>query len=74
MTLFDRSIEPQALTDSGIGNLVEPMIRVSTDDVDRTVTSSKWSMYGKVFKNVWAASSFKGSFGERLFVVNLQVT
>lgn len=49
------------------------MIWVYTEDVDRFVDSLKWSTYGKIFKNVWAASAFKGAFGERLFTVNLQV-
>ena len=48
------------------------MIWVYVEDVDRFVEPPTWSNFGAVFSNVWAASAFKGAFGERMFSVNVQ--
>ena len=60
------------LQNSGIGSLVEPMIWVYVEDVDRFVDSVTWASYSQVFEHVWSASAFKGAFGERMFSVNIQ--
>ena len=57
---------------SGIGPLVEPMVWVYVEDVDRFVDASIWTTFGIAFDNIWTASAFKGAFGERLFSVNVQ--
>ncbi|QQP50186.1 Hexosaminidase Dlike [Caligus rogercresseyi] len=67
-----RSFPAHSLLDSGIGELVEPMVWVYIEDIDRFVDSSTWSAYADVFKYVWAASAYKGAFGERMFMVNIQ--
>jgi hexosaminidase len=45
---------------------------VYVEDVDRFVDTLTWANYGEVFSHIWAASAYKGAFGERLFSVNIQ--
>ena len=52
--------------------MVEPMVWVYVEDVDRFVDSLTWANYGEVFSHIWAASAYKGAFGERLYAVNVQ--
>ena len=67
-----RTMPMQTLANSGIGDLVEPMVWVYVEDIDRFVEPVAWSSYASVFEHVWAASAFKGAYGERLFSVNIQ--
>ncbi|CAB4056413.1 HEX [Lepeophtheirus salmonis] len=67
-----RSFPAHSLIDSNIGDLVEPMVWVYIEDIDRFVDSATWTNYAEVFKYVWTASAFKGAFGERMFMVNIQ--
>ena len=60
------------LQDSKLGEVVEPMVWVYVEDVDRFVDSLTWANYGEVFNHIWAASAYKGAFGERLYAVNVQ--
>lgn len=67
-----RTIPPVTLLDSGIGDVVEPMIWVYIEDVDRFVDPLTWNSFGQVFTHVWTASAYKGAFGERLYATNIQ--
>lgn len=67
-----RTIPAHILHDSKLGSVVEPMVWVYVEDVDRFVDSLTWANYGEVFTHIWAASAFKGAFGERLYAVNVQ--
>lgn len=66
-----RTIPGDTLTSSGIGAVVEPMVWVYVEDVDRFVDPITWNNYGIVFQHVWTASAFKGAFGERLYTTNM---
>ncbi|CAD6991733.1 unnamed protein product [Ceratitis capitata] len=57
---------------SHIGSYVEPMVWVYANDIYRFIQPQLWDMYSKVFPTVWAASAFKGAFGESLIVPPLQ--
>ena len=46
--------------DSKLGEVVEPMVWVYVEDVDRFVDSLTWANYGEVFSHIWAASAYKG--------------
>lgn len=63
-----RSVSIRKLNDSGIGNLVEPMVWVYAEDVDRFVGWESWEKYAEVFPTIWAAAAFKGAFGETLSI------
>ncbi|ODM87398.1 Hexosaminidase D, partial [Orchesella cincta] len=63
-----RSIPIRKLNDSGIGQLVEPMVWVYAEDVDRFVGWESWEKYAEVFPTIWAAAAFKGAFGETLSI------
>ena len=67
-----RTIPMQTMQNSGIGTLVEPMVWVYVEDIDRFIDSMTWTTYGSVFEHVWSASAFKGAFGERQYAVNIQ--
>ena len=67
-----RSMSTKELQESQLGTLVEPMVWVYVEDIDHFIDKSTWSSYGSTFENVWAASAFKGAFGERLFMPNVQ--
>merc|ERR1719433_671808 len=67
-----RSMSTKELQESQLGTLVEPMIWVYVEDIDHFIDKSTWSSYGSTFEHVWAASAFKGAFGERLFMPNVQ--
>ena len=56
------------LTDSGIGSLVEPMVWVYAEDIDRFAGWESWEKYAKIFPTIWAAAAFKGAFGETLTI------
>ena len=38
----------------------------------RFVDPLTWSNFGSTFRHIWTASAFKGAFGERLYVANIQ--
>lgn len=59
-----RIISVRRLNESGIGNLVEPMVWVYAEDVDRFVGWEAWEKYAEIFPTVWGAGAFKGAFGE----------
>ncbi|KAG8234758.1 hypothetical protein J437_LFUL006590, partial [Ladona fulva] len=65
-----RHVSPEAMRESGLGNLVEPMVWVYAEDVYRFVPPGVWDKYAAIFDRVWAASAFKGAFGETLYVPN----
>ena len=66
-----RQMNSKELQESQLGNLVEPMVWVYVEDIDHFIDKSTWSAYGSTFEHVWAASAFKGAFGERLFMPNV---
>ncbi|XP_063231562.1 hexosaminidase D [Bacillus rossius redtenbacheri] len=67
-----RHISPQSLDEFRMGELVEPMVWVYAEDVYRFVPSMVWDKFAAVFPRVWAASAFKGAFGETLYVPNVK--
>ncbi|XP_075222877.1 hexosaminidase D-like isoform X2 [Lycorma delicatula] len=67
-----RHLPPISLDSFHIGELVEPMVWVYAEDVYRFVPSSVWEKYATTFPRVWAASAFKGAFGETLYVPNVK--
>jgi len=67
-----RTIPEETLVRSEVGHVVEPMVWVYVEDVDRFVDPTTWNAFAAVFPHVWAASAFKGAFGERLYMVNVQ--
>ncbi|XP_075222882.1 hexosaminidase D-like isoform X1 [Lycorma delicatula] len=67
-----RHIPPVSLDSFHIGELVEPMIWVYVDDIYKFVPSSVWRKYAATFPQIWAASAFKGAFGETLYVPNVK--
>ena len=66
-----RTISYEELKESNLSSYVEPMVWVYVEDIDHFVDSETWNKYSKLFPNVWAASAFKGAFGERLFMPNM---
>ena len=66
-----RKIQSEKLVESGIGRLVEPMVWVYVEDIDRFIYSFTWSTYAEVFSHIWTASAYKGAFGEQLYIVNV---
>ncbi|KAF0300689.1 Hexosaminidase D [Amphibalanus amphitrite] len=67
-----RHIPAETLRRSGIGELVEPMVWVYAEDVDRFADPQIYSTFAEVFSRAWAASAYKGAFGETLTVPPLQ--
>ncbi|XP_065363115.1 hexosaminidase D [Calliphora vicina] len=57
---------------SQIGNYVEPMIWVYINDIYRFIPPMLWERYTRVFPTAWAASAFKGAFGESLMIPPIQ--
>lgn len=66
-----RNIAPDRLRE--LGRLVEPMIWTYVRDVYRFIPYSTWISFADVFPNIWAASAFKGAFGETLTVPNAKM-
>ncbi|XP_045583050.1 hexosaminidase D-like isoform X2 [Procambarus clarkii] len=67
-----RHVSESAMQEAHLGELVEPMVWVYAEDVYRFVQPSVWTKYSQVFSRVWAASAFKGAFGEQLTVPNVR--
>jgi len=67
-----RTVPLSDIKDSEIGSVVEPMVWVYIEDIDRFVDSLAWRMYAQVFSGVWTASAFKGAFGEKEYVPDIQ--
>lgn len=67
-----RRTSSRVLQSSGVGSLVEPMVWVYAEDVPSFFFPSMWHRYKMTFKNIWAASAFKGAFGRELVVPNAQ--
>ncbi|XP_014250389.1 hexosaminidase D-like isoform X2 [Cimex lectularius] len=67
-----RHLTPNSLEQYRIGELVEPMVWVYAEDVYRFVSYSVWDKYAAIFPRVWAASAFKGAFGETLYIPNVK--
>lgn len=65
-----RHVPSSSIEDYKLGELVEPMVWVYAEDVYRFVPSAVWDKYTQVFPRVWAASAFKGAFGETMYVPN----
>lgn len=63
-----RVVTLRKLNESGIGALVEPMVWVYAEDVDRFVGWDSWEKYAEIFPTVWGAAAFKGAFGETLSI------
>jgi hexosaminidase len=67
-----RHWSPKDLADSGLGELVEPVVWVYSEDIMRLLPQYIWYMYGRAFPHIWVASAFKGAFGETAVAPNLQ--
>ncbi|CAG0915239.1 unnamed protein product [Notodromas monacha] len=63
-----RQYSASALMEYDLGNIVEPMVWVYAEDIYRFVSPSVFDTFAEVFPTVWAASAFKGAFGETLVV------
>jgi len=66
-----RNIPRSDIQFSGIGEVVEVMVWSYTEDIDRFIAHSNWRMYADLFRGVWAASAFKGAFGEKQYVPDM---
>uniref|UniRef100_T1GSQ9 Beta-N-acetylhexosaminidase n=1 Tax=Megaselia scalaris TaxID=36166 RepID=T1GSQ9_MEGSC len=56
------------MVESNIGHYVEPMVWVYALDIYHYISPQLWDTYAKVFNTAWAASAFKGAFGESLLL------
>lgn len=56
-----------------LGKLVEPMVWSYVKDVYRFISYNNWGTYSEAFESIWAASAFKGAFGETLTVPNARM-
>ncbi|XP_075236763.1 hexosaminidase D-like [Lycorma delicatula] len=56
-----RSWSPQFLSSTPLGNLVEPVVWVYTDNIERLVPHYIWYWYTRTFTNIWIAGAFKGA-------------
>jgi hexosaminidase len=63
---------PVDLADSGLGQLVEPVVWVYSEDIARQLPHYMWYMYGRVFLHVWVASAYKGAYGETALAPDLR--
>lgn len=61
------------MKEANLGALVEPMIWTYVREVYRFIPYSTWLTFAEVFPHVWAASAFKGAFGETLTVPNVKM-
>ncbi|GBM82078.1 Hexosaminidase D [Araneus ventricosus] len=68
-----RQMPTEKLKEFQLGQLVEPMVWTYVKDVYRFVPYNVWLSYSEVFPFVWAASAFKGAFGETLTVPNVKM-
>ena len=62
-----RTFPAHILQDSKLGEVVEPMVWVYVEDVDRFVDALTWTNYGEVFSHIWAASAYKGKMHKDSF-------
>ncbi|KAH8311568.1 hypothetical protein KR044_006961 [Drosophila immigrans] len=67
-----REMTLSELQNSQIGSYVEPMVWVYANDIYHFIQPQLWDTYAKVFPSAWAASAYKGAFGESLLVPPLQ--
>lgn len=67
-----RDMTLSELQNSQIGSYVEPMVWVYASDIYHFIQPQLWNTYAKVFPSAWAASAYKGAFGESLLVPPLQ--
>lgn len=67
-----REMTLSELQNSQIGSYVEPMVWVYASDIYHFIQPQLWDTYAKVFPSAWAASAYKGAFGESLLVPPLQ--
>lgn len=68
-----RQMPTEKLKEYQLGTLVEPMVWTYVKDVYRFVPYNVWMSYSEVFPFVWAASAFKGAFGETLTAPNVKM-
>lgn len=57
---------------ANIGSYVEPMIWGYASDIHKFIQPHLWDKYSRIFPTAWAASAFKGAFGERLMIPPMQ--
>ncbi|XP_055387609.1 hexosaminidase D [Condylostylus longicornis] len=67
-----RDITLSEMQHSQIGLYVEPMIWVYVNDLYHYIPPQLWDIYSKIFPTAWAASAFKGAFGENLMIPPIQ--
>lgn len=63
-----RNVYPEKIKQHGLDKLVELMIWVYIKDVHRFVPYTTFQQFAELWPAVWAASSFKGAYGETLTV------
>lgn len=64
-----RFLELPVLVESGLGNLVEPMIWHYLPSF--LLPPDLWDRLSKVFPNIWIASAFKGATGACVYATNI---
>lgn len=75
VVIWDDMLRNMALSElkhSNVGSYVEPMIWVYANDIYRFIHPQLWETYSQVFSTAWAASAFKGAFGESLMIPPIQ--
>ncbi|XP_064601684.1 uncharacterized protein LOC135467775 [Liolophura sinensis] len=65
-----RFLNESTLQNSGLGDMVQPMIWQYVQQPQARLPADIWSKYGKVFRNVWVASSFKGATGSAQYITD----
>lgn len=68
-----RQIPTDKLKQFKLNSLVEPMVWTYVKDIYRFIPYNVWLVYSEVFPYIWAASAFKGAFGETLTVPNVKM-
>ena len=59
--------------DSGVHELVEPVVWYYQHNVLQRIPPTVWETYGKLFPGVWVASAFKGATGSAQILTNASV-
>lgn len=59
-----RSLSQSELKKVSLSNSIEPVVWKYTKEVYEDLGPSLWDNYSKKFRNVWAASAFKGAVGK----------
>ncbi|PSN37572.1 Hexosaminidase D [Blattella germanica] len=56
----------------GLGDLVEPVVWVYTEEIHPLLPNFAWFAYRKSFPHIWVAGAFKGASGDSAEIPNLE--